>query len=1094
MHLPIFFKCKFLILLFLQLTGLSGFSQSTTSAISGQVSAEEGTLQDATVIAIHEPSGTRYGTVTNEIGYYQLKGMRPGGPYRVEISYVGYEYLVFKDIVLPLAETYQCNARLKPTTVLDEVIIKRDAPFASSKTGASTHITAADISHFPNISRKLTDLLKLSPYSLGNAFGGRDGRMNNYSVDGANFNYNMGLDGNVLPGGGNPLSIDAIEEIRIGIAPYDVKQSNFIGGAVNVITKSGTNTFRGSAYTYLYNEYLRGNTVNGFELGEREKEARTIYGFTLGGPVLKNKVFFFVNAEFEHSPKPIHKWKLSTDGQRDATNKISRATAEDMSRFSADLKKMYGYDTGSWTDFSGKADAYRIMTRIDWNISENHKLMLRYNYVSNRQDKNVVGAALGITGVPIGQYSMSFRNSTWQQIDKVNALTAELNSRLNGEINNQLLVSFTFSDVNKRKCNGEFPTVDIMKPDDSGVNRAFMNAGYDQHAWHNGIQEKVWGITDNLSVSWGQHDLTAGASFESQKVSNCYMRYGAGYFRYNSYDDFLNREAPVGFALTYSLTGQSDALAAVHYQQFSFYLQDQWNLHPKFQLLYGIRMDIPFYINHRYENPSIAGMKFNGIQLSTAHWPQRTPLFSPRVGFNYDLLGNQNLKLRGGTGLFTGRFPLIFLSKMQEGSGMLQTTVSTTKAGDPLLAALKGGIRSPQEILTEIAPQFPDRFPMKPGAINNIVTIDRDFKTPQVWKSSLALDYRFPLNFPTKITAEGIFIKDIYSIIQQDKNTDETKITRFSGPDKRYRYAGTNGKKIDESINYALLMTNSHKGYSANFNTTLNMTPLPGLDLMAAYTYTASKTLTGNKSNQIEGAWQQEPSVQGPNYQTLHNALYLSSPHRVIAQVNYRIEYARQKMATSFSLFYEGQNSGTYSYIYDGDMNNDGINYDLIYIPGTRDELNFADKKVGDKTFTAEEQRNAFWQFINQDKYLKKHKGEYAQAYGAYLPWTHLINLRWVQDFKLKTGHQTNTLRLSVDILNLGNLLNNSWGLQKSLSASNNAVLLRCTGANEQNEPVYTMATIKENGEDILPYKTFMENRNSSNCWQLQIGIHYIFN
>lgn len=1072
-----------------------GFSQVTTSSMSGQVTTRESILSDATVIAIHEPSGTRYGTLTNDKGYYQLKGMRPGGPYRVEISYVGFEHRVYSGIFLQLAETYLCNARLKPATLLDEVVIRDVASLTSGmKTGASTHITSSAISLFPNISRSLNDMVKISPYALGGGFGGRDQRMNNYSVDGANFNYNMGLDGSVLPGGNNPLSIDAIEEIQISIAPYDVRQSNFIGGAVNVITKSGTNTFRGSAYTYLKNENLRGNKVNGFDFGEREKDARTIYGFSLGGPILKNKVFFFVNGEFEHIPKPIHKWSLSTDGKQDLANNISRVTAADMQQFSADLKRMYGYDTGSWTDFDGNADSYRLMARVDWNIHDAHKLMLRYNYVFNQQDKNVAGAALGISGGPVGQYSMSFRNSTWQEINKVNSLTAELNSRFGGNVNNQLLVSFTFNDGNKRKCNGEFPTIDIMKPDDSRVNRAFMNAGYDQHAWHNGITEKVWAVTDNLSLSLGKHDLTAGISFESQKASNCYMRYGAGYYRYNSYEDFVRQEAPVAFALTYSLTGKSDALSEVHYEQFSVYLQDEWGIHPRLQLLYGVRMDVPFYVSHRYENPSITGMQFNGVRLSTAYWPRRTPQFSPRIGFNYDLTGDRTLKLRGGTGLFSGRFPLIFLSKMQEGSGMLQTTVSTAKTGDPLLASLKGGIRSPQQILSEIAPQFPDRFPMTPGAVNSIITIDRGFKMPQVWKSSLAIDYRLPLPFPAALTLEGTFIKDIYSIVQEDKNTDETKINRFAGPDNRYLYAGKNKKQINENINYAILMTNSHKGYSANFNATLNIAPVNDLNLMAAYTYTASQTMNSNRSNQVEGAWQQEPSVMGPNYQVLHNALYLPSPHRVIAQVSYQVEYARKHLSTCVSLFYEGQRAGSYSYLYDGDMNNDGIAYDLIYIPRNRNELNFTDKKVGDKVFTAAEQQDAFWQFINQDKYLKKHKGEYAEAFGAFLPWLHRFNLRLAQDFKLKTGKQVNTLRLSVDMMNLGNLLNNSWGVSKSASASNGADLLHYTGMNEQGEPVYTMATVKENDQDILPYRTFMESRNTENCWQLQIGIHYIFN
>ena len=289
-------------------------------------------------------------------------------------------------------------------------------------------------------------------------------------------------------------------------------------------------------------------------------------------------------------------------------------------------------------------------------------------------------------------------------------------------------------------------------------------------------------------------------------------------------------------------------------------------------------------------------------------------------------------------------------------------------------------------------------------------------------------------------------------------------------------------------------MTNSHKGYSANFNTTVNLTPIRDLEFMAAYTYTVSKTMTSNRSNQIEGAWQQEPSVMGPNYQSLHNAQYLASPHRIIARISYEIEYARKHLATSCALFYEGQKGGAYSYLYDGDMNNDGINYDLIYIPRTPDELNFIDKKVGDKTFTAEEQRQAFWQFVNQDKYLKKHKGQYAQAYGAHLPWMHRFNFRLAQDIQLQTGKHTNTIRLSVDIMNLGNLLNNSWGLQQGTTSSNGATLLKYMDVNEQGEPVYTLSTIKEEGEDRLPYKTYMENRTSDNCWQIQFGIHYIFN
>lgn len=1074
---------------------VNSFAQVTTSSITGMISDEnKESLPGATVVAIHEESGTRYVTVANTQGGYQLQGMRTGGPYRVEISYIGYRKAVFTGIYLKLAENYACNAVMQPSTELDEVLVIGSASrFAGQKTGASTHITSADIDRMPNISRGLGDFTKLSPYANGGGFGGRDQRMNNYSIDGANFNNSMGLDGAVLPGGGNPISIDALEEIQVSVAPYDVRQTNFIGASVNAVTKSGTNQFRGSAYTYIKNQHLRGNTVDGFDLGERLEERRNIYGVSLGGPLVKNKLFLFINGEYETQPSSIHKWKLSEDGQEDAQNLISRVTDADMRQFSQDLKSMYGYDTGSWTDFSGGINTYRAVARLDWNIADHHKLMLRYNLTSQEQQNNVVGPALGINGAPVSIYSMTFRNSTWKQTNSVNSLTAELNSRFGAMVSNKLLVSYTFNDGNKRECNGDFPTVDIMKPDATGTNRAFMNAGYDQHAWRNGITEKVWAVTDNVSVLAGSHSLTAGISFESQNVSNCYMRYGAGYYRYASYDDFLNKAVPVAFALTYSLTGQDRPLSDVHYNQFSVYAQDDYSVNQRLKLTYGVRMDVPFYVNKRYENPSIVKYDFDGTKLSTAHWPKATPLFSPRIGFNYDLSGDGTLKLRGGTGIFTGRFPLIFLSKMQEGSGMLQTTVSTQKADDALLAALAGGIRTPQQLLSEVAPKFPDRFPTEPGAVNSIITIDRDFKMPQVWKNSLALDYQLPLPFKSDLTLEGTYIKDINAILQQNKNViglDDPKMSRFSGLDNRYYYPGNEGKRIHEEITHAMVMTNTSKGYSYNLNATLNMAPVRGLNLMAAYTYTKSMALSNNASNQIDGAWQQEPSVQGANYLTLHPTSYLASPHRVIAQVAYSIAYARN-FATSISLFYSGQRNGSYSYIYDGDMNNDGYNYDLMYIPHTKDELNFKDQKVGELTFTADEQREAFWAFVNQDRYLKEHKGEYAETNAAYLPWLNRFDLRLMQDFRIKVGKTMNVLQLSVDILNIGNLLNDSWGVAESLRSN---VPLKYVGKNASNEPVYTMNTQNIEGKVTLPVSSTMVNRSSGNCWQLQFGVRYIFN
>ena len=437
---------------------------------------------------------------------------------------------------------------------------------------------------------------------------------------------------------------------------------------------------------------------------------------------------------------------------------------------------------------------------------------------------------------------------------------------------------------------------------------------------------------------------------------------------------------------------------------------------------------------------------------------------------------------------------------MQEGSGMLKTIVSVLQnTKDPrdkeLLAALAGGIRNPQQILSEIAPQFPDCFPMEPGAVNEIITIDRKFKTPQVWTSSLALDYRLPLPFRSDVTLEAMYIKDINAILQQNVNMiplDDPKMTRLSGADDRYIYPGNKDNRINEEVTRAMLMTNTSKGYSYTLNATLHTEPVRNLDLMASYTYTRSRTLSNNASNQIENAWQQEPSVQGANYLVMHNASYLDSPHRVIASASYTIEYAKN-FATSISLFYTGQHNGSYTYLIDGDMNNDGFQYDLMYVPATRDELNFTDLKKADGSilFSASEQREAFWAFVEQDPYLRKRKGKYAETNGAFQPWYHRFDLRLVQDIKVKAGKTTNTLQLSMDIMNIGNLLNSSWGTAKA-AVTNKP--LQYKGVNEQNEPVYVMNVLTEDGTTLLPYRSFAPSRISTNCWQLQFGIRYIFN
>lgn len=1075
-------------------------AQVTTSSLEGRVTDGSEPLIGATIIALHDESGTLYSCTTNAKGYFSLSGLRVGGTYTVEASYVGHQKAVIKNVRPNLSEAYQLNIVLNPSAILDEVaVMGKKSRFAGDKTGAVTHIREHQWLSFPNISRSITDMATLSPYAQGLRFGGRDQRQNNYTVDGANFNYNMGLDGAVLPAGGNPISIDALEELQVSIAPYDVRQSHFIGGAVNAVTKSGTNRFTASMYSYFRSEKLRGNKVEGKDLGERLEDRRTIYGFTAGGPIVKNKLFFFVNGEYEHMPTPIHKWRTSVNGIMDQQEKISRTTAADMEAFRQALMSKYGYDPGSYTDFSGEKETYRLMARLDWNITGRHRLMFRYNHTSNKADNNVVGAAFNINGMPVSKYSMAFRGSCWRATNSINSWTAELNSRIGNFCSNQLIASYTANNANKREPIGStFPTIDILAPDETGKMFAYMNAGNDQHAWNNGIEESSWSITDNITLPLGSHKLMMGFSYESTEASNCYMRYGAGYYRYNSLEDFKNDAAPVAFGICYSLTGKERALSDVHYDEFSVYAQDDWNVTPRLKLIYGVRIDIPFYRNDRYANPKINDYDFNGIHLSTTDWPKSLPLVAPRAGFTYDVFGDRRLKIRGGIGVFNGRFPLIFLSKMQEASGMLQHTYTTINDRE-VLKSLAGGIKNREQTIAMLKEQFPAKFPSeKEASVSNIATIDRNFKMPQVWKASLATDYQLPLPFPADITLEGTYVKDINAMLYRDVNirpASDDRMKRFNGADKRLYYPGNTEKRIYENINYALLMTNTSKGYSYTLNATLNAEPINRLNVMIAYTFTRSRVMSNSSSNQVDNAWRQEPAVDGPNYQVLHNSLYMSSPHRLMGVASYHFELLRH-LGTQISLHYEGMRAGNYTYKFSNDMNNDGIAQDLLYIPADRDELNrfhFQEYKSGERTFSAEEQRKAFWEFVNQDSYLKKRKGKYTEAYGSYLPWYNRLNLRLIQDVHINGEKSAHKLQVSLDIMNIGNLLNSSWGCQQNAEACNNGNLLQFIKTNESNEPVYTFPSITVNENPQLPTRSAWVSRNSSQCWQMMIGVKYVF-
>ena len=1074
------------------------YGQITTSSMSGIITGQDGEpLVGAAVVAVHVPSGTQYYSTANADGLYAIQGMRPGGPYEVSVSFVGCKTNVYKDVVLPLGETYAQNSQLMNSESLEEVYIIADAKskFSQEKTGAATNINNSQISSLPTVSRSITDVTKLSPYGgNGMSFAGSDGRLANFTVDGANFNNNFGLSSN-LPGGGNPISIDAIEELQVVVSPFDVRQTNFIGGGVNAITKSGTNKFKGTAYIYHKNENMRGDSVEGEQIsGARAIDRNTIYGMTLGGPIVKNKLFFFVNAEYAKTPTVANRWRGSDNGKADPNNYISRTTNADLKRVSDFVKSKYGYDTGSWTDFPADQSNLKLLARIDWNITDKHHLALRYNYtlnnVWNSPNASSMDGGTRASGARTSQYSMSFANAMYSMQNTVHSFAFDLNSRLTDNLSNQFLATFSKLDDVRGTNSTEFPFIDIL----DGEGQNYMALGYELFTWNNGVHNNVLNIKDDLTYYAGSHKITGGINYEYQMADNAYMRNGTGYYRYNTLDDFLNGAAPEVVCLTYGYAGEANPAARVRFNKAGIYAQDEWSVNDKFKLTYGLRIDGLFFDNRDLmTNNAVLAEKYydkNGNERSvdTGKWPAAGISVSPRVGFVWDVLGDKSFKVRGGTGIFQGRLPLVFFTNMPTNGGMVQYQAQInaknaaakgftmdTFAGGLVTEDGKATISALLNKLNKLG--YPSDIKPEDGTVPSAINgVDPKFHMPQVWKTSLAIDYSFPTSFPFSISAEGIFNKTINAVCISDWSIPSPAgFARFNGADNRpvYPTGFRTGTK-------AFVLENTSKGYGWTANFSINMQPVEGLSLMAAYTHTVSKEITGMPGSAAESAFTYVPTIEGPNNIQLHNSQYVT-PDRVIASATHH-----DKSGNHYSLIYEAWRGGfNYSYMTTNDMNGDGYNYDTIYVPTDQQVQN------GEFRFVSQDDATRFMDFVHNDPYLSKIQGQYAEGYSVYSPWVHRIDLSYKHDFTIKHGESKSTLQLSVDLKNLLNLFNSSWGVSKYLNPAigSDARILKYEGVDAAGYATFsTPASISGATE------TFVRQHSLGQCWYASVGIKYMFN
>ena len=1074
---------------------LSIIAQVTSSALTGKVTetSTNETVIGASVQVVHEPSGTRYAAVTNIDGRFTIQGMRTGGPYTVTVSYIGFQTKTIQDVVLELGETYNLDVWISEDAneLAEVVVIGKGSKFAAERTGASLNISNSTMMELPTISRSISDIARLSPYANGMSFAGGDGRSTNFTLDGANMNNNFGLSSS-LPGGGNPVSMDAIEEVQVVIAPYDVRQTNFIGGGINAVTKSGTNTFRGTAYVYHTNENMHGNRVDNQTMSDPGTDRVTTYGFTLGGPIIKDKLFFFANFERSDIPSIANRWQVSEDGIGDQKMNISRVKASDMETVRNFLISKYNYDPGSYTNFPADEGNTKYLARLDWNINTQHKLAVRFNHTENSRWNAPSGVSNDVghnfvmgTQSRNSYYSMIFSGSMYNLKNKITTISADFNSRFSDKFSNQLLFTYSNIDDVRDSDSDAFPFVEILTQNSTGTQEPYITLGYELFTWKNRVQNKITTITDNATFYLGSHKITAGLSLEHQLAYNAYMRNGTGYYSYNSLDDFLNGAAPEGVALTWGYNGNDDPRVQVTFNQWGAYLQDEWNVTNRLKLSYGIRFDdLVFSDDDLMRNNAIYNLDYEGRHIDTGKWPKANLQISPRLGFVWDVFGDKSLKFRGGTGLFAGRIPLVFFTNMPTNSGMTQYQYNTkyhTDNNAAVLSALAGGmvtdVNKMRDIICANDPDAKANITPEEGAVpSSFAAVDPDFKMPQVWKTSLAVDYNLPTSFPFSVTGEFTYTKKIHDIMLDDYDVkgDCSNWKRMTGADNRLLYPA------DYTINKksAYVLTNTSKGYGWTANLTINAEPIENLRLMAAYTHTAMKEVSGMIGSNASSVFQAMFTIDGPKFADEQYSAYVI-PDRLIANVSYK--YGKEH----FSLFYSGFSPSGYTYFYSNDINGDGLPYDRMYIPRDDSEIKFA----------SDEDRIAFWNFVEQDDYLKNHKGEYAEAYATRAPWVHRFDFRWAHDFDLKIGNTTHKLQLSADFQNIGNLFSSRWGVAKNMSNScNGGKLLRVTNtADVKNgaQPIFSMNT-NADGSPIT--QTWDYNHSYGQCWRLQVGVKYFFN
>lgn len=1080
-------------------------AQVTTSGLQGVVTTTAGTsTAGATIRATHLPSGTVYTGSSNQTGNFTLSNMRVGGPYRIEVSQGGTSQ-VYEDIYIELGQSFVINPVLgEKTADIQEVVVTATGGVrATNKTGAATNVGLKQIQELPQTNRSITEFTRLTPQANGNSFAGRDSRYNNLQIDGANFNNGFGLSSNPLPGGNaQPISLDAIQEISVNIAPFDVTQSGFTGAGINAVTKSGTNNFHGSLYGYYNGKDLNGWKINGENI-DKVTGAKMINGLTVGGPLIKNKLFFFVSGEREiatgANASGANLWKASQDGVSDVANNVTRVRESDLIAVRNHLINRWGYDPGRYQGYANEAEQTgdKLLARLDWNISDKHKFAIRYNML-NSSEMQVANASSGpnprSSWGRVSENAMTFENGNYSFDHKVQSLTAELNSTFSSNLSNKFLFTYSkIQDIRGTPSDQLFPFVDIWDGSATGGN--YISFGTELFSYLNDVVNDNFSFTNNLTYNVGNHTLTGGVAYEVQKFGNSYTRMGTGYYRYASVEDFLttgtaNEVAPIMFGLTYPYAGQ-ETYSRINFGLGSAYLQDRITLSDRFNFTVGLRAELPFYLNDLTANPSIDALELldvngNPKNYSSGSWPKSRVMLSPRLGFNYDVFGNRDLIIRGGTGIFTGRVPFVWLTNMPTNAGVLQNTIEPN--GYNAVSSWIGNIRFHPEDLYYYVNNVPaggeNVFISSPGAgtPSTIALVDDNFKMPSVWRSSLGIDYKIP-STPITLTTDILYTKDVNAIYQYGANRKPSTQQMTYAPRDYYPNLASYQYNNKIGANNATVLTNTDtKGHAFSATVGASLRPWNGLSGSVFYTYSEAKEVSGNPGSNASSAWLGAPVVNTPNQDFLSISDY-ALPHRIVANLSYNI----RPTGTTIGVYYSGSHQGRFSYYYSNDINGDGLANDLLYIPNSSADLNFVNIMQGNNVlFTADQQRAAFDEFVSANG-LEGYRGQILPRNEFLLPWLNRVDVRLAQNLFSDMTMKGDKLQMTLDIVNFGNLLNSEWGIADQIFSNGRAVMQR-SGALSPN-PNFQML---RDGNQLVTSPTRAQSSRFT-TWSATLGFRYEF-